>query len=67
MSQQHMEVGTVPVPGCSWRAFSVRSPIRCVVHSSLHVDRKPGKRACVVHLEAEEMLLGVVIHLQKSY
>lgn len=55
----------MPVPGC--RAFPVRSPIRCVVHSSLRVDREPGKRACVVHSEAEEMLLGAAVHLHKSY
>lgn len=57
----------MPVAGCSRRAFPVRSPISRVVHSSRRVDREPGERACLAHLEAEEVLLDVVIYLPESY
>lgn len=62
-----MEVGTVPAPSRGRSALPGRAAISRAVHSSRCADRKPGQRACVAHLEAEEMLLGVVINLPKSY
>lgn len=61
------EVGTVPAPSRSRSALPGRAAISRAVHSSRCADRKPGQRACVAQLEAEEMLLGVVINLPKSY
>lgn len=57
----------MPVAGCSRGAFPARSPISRVVHSSRRVDREPGERARLAHLEAEEVLLDVVICLPESY
>lgn len=61
------EVGTVPAPSRGGSALPGRAAISRAAHSSRCADRKPGQRARVAHLEAEEMLLGVVINLLKSY
>lgn len=54
------------MPGTAGSTSPLLSDKFCAAHLALPAEHRPGKKPCMVHLEAEGMLLGLAIHLQKS-